>query len=536
MLLYHLSASIHGFSTSREFNVSHFSLQPRKLTRILTCLGLLSTAAAFADAPQMQQGIQLGDMGNGNVIVWSRSDRESRMMVEYASNKDFTDSRIIRGPYAMAGADYTVRQELSNLPKGKDIFVKVWFEDLTNAHTPSEPVIGSFHTPANDENIRFVWGGDTAGQGWGINKAFGGMKIYETMRQIKPNFFIHNGDSIYADGIIPETVTAENGQNWVNVVTPEVAKVAETLDEFRGRYKYNLMDDNVRAFNAEVPQIWQWDDHEVVNNWSDSKDLSTDTRYIEKNVPALIARAATAFREYAPLRPHDSTESARIYRKISYGPLLDVFVIDMRSYRGPNTTNLQTAQGPETTFLGKEQIGWLQKELKASKATWKVIAADMPIGLNVGDGKDANGNARWEAIANGNDGPAAGRELEIASLLKNVRNAKVKNVVWLTADVHYAAAHYYDPAKASSRNFAPFWEFVAGPLNAGSFGPNTTDATFGPQVVFYKAPPAGQVNLSPYAGLQFFGEVNIDKASRAMTVDLKDIGGTSVFQKVLSAE
>ena len=77
---------------------------------------------------------------------------------------------------------------------------------------------------------------------------------------------------------------------------------------------------------------------------------------------------------------------------------------------------------------------------------------------------------------------------------------------------------------------------MAGPLNAGSFGPNTTDATFGPQVVFSKAPPAGQVNLSPYAGLQFFGEVNIDKDTRALTVDLKDITGTSVYNNVLNAE
>jgi phosphodiesterase/alkaline phosphatase D-like protein len=53
-----------------------------------------------------------------------------------------------------------------------------------------------------------------------------------------------------------------------------LAKVAETLNEFRGRHRYNLLDENVRGFNAEVPQIWQWDDHEVTNNWSDSKNLA----------------------------------------------------------------------------------------------------------------------------------------------------------------------------------------------------------------------------------------------------------------------
>ena len=65
----------------------------------------------------------------------------------------------------------------------------------------------------------------------------------------------------------------------------------------------------------------------------------------------------------------------------------------------------------------------------------------------------------------------------------------MRNVVWLTADVHYCAAHYYDPARAVFRDFDGFWEFVAGPLNAGSFGPDTLDGTFGPQVVFSKAPP-----------------------------------------------
>ncbi len=60
--------------------------------------------------------------------------------------------------------------------------------------------------------------------------------------------------------------------------------------------------------------------------------------------------------------------------------------------------------------------------------------------------------------------------------------------------------------------------------------------TFGPQVLFYKAPPVGQASLSPNADLQFFGEVTIDRKSKEMTVDLKAINGASVFSKVLPAE
>jgi alkaline phosphatase D len=503
---------------------------------LLTLLLYFPLAAADTNKPQIEQGIQIGDLAPGRAIIWSRSDRPARMMIEYAFNEEFDHAKLLRGPFALETSDFTARQDLTELPDGKDVYVKVWFEDLTNAKNKSDPVIGHFHTIGKNDDIKFVWGGDTAGQGWGVNETFGGMKIYETMRQVQPQFFIQSGDNVYSDGPIPDSKPAENGLIWNNIITPEVAKVAESLNEFRGRYKYNLLDDNVRRFNAEVPQIWQWDDHEAVNNWSSAKDLSADTRYKLKDIPTLIAHATKAFHEYAPLRPNDAEESERIYRKLSYGKLLDVFVLDMRSYRGPNTNNLQTEESFETAFLGSAQVNWLKEELKKSRAAWKVISADMPIGLNIGDGNDANGKPLWEAVANGDNAPAAGRELEMARLLRFIKRESIKNIVWVTADVHYTAAHFYDPKKATTKDFSPFWEFVAGPLNAGSFGSNTTDGTFGPQVAFYKAPPSGQSNLSPYAGLQFFGEVNIDRRSKDLTVDLKNIDGDTLFSKTLAAE
>ena len=361
-----------------------------------------------------------------------------------------------------------------------------------------------------------------------VNPEFGGMKIYRSMRLEQPDFFIYCGDTIYADGPIAETVTAEDGFIWRNIVTEEVSKVAETLQEFRGRYQYNMMDDHLRAFNAAVPQVWQWDDHEVVNNWSDSKDLSDDNRYREKNVPLLIARGAEAFREYAPMRPFSAEESGRVYRKIAYGPLMDVFVLDMRSYRSGNSSNDQSEASAETRFLGDEQLRWLKRALKHSRATWKVIASDMPIGLIVRDGPE-----KFENLANG-DGEPKGRELEMVQLLRYIQRKDICNVVWFTADVHYCAAHYYSPENAVFQHFKPFWEFVAGPLNAGSFGPNELDNTFGPEVVFQKAPDAP--NLSPRAGLQFYGDVKIDRYTQAMTVSLKDIDGKAVFVKELDPE
>ena len=82
----------------------------------------------------------------------------------------------------------------------------------------------------------------------------------ESLQHKMPTF---HGDTIYADGPIQAEVKLPDGTLWKNITTEEKSKAAETLNEFRGAHKYNLLDVNVRRFHSEVPQIWQWDDHEV---------------------------------------------------------------------------------------------------------------------------------------------------------------------------------------------------------------------------------------------------------------------------------
>ena len=68
------------------------------------------------------------------------------------------------------------------------------------------------------------------------------MRTYATMLRNRPDFFIHCGDNIYADGAIAAEMKLANGEIWKNVVTEDKSKPAETLAEFRGNYKYNLLD------------------------------------------------------------------------------------------------------------------------------------------------------------------------------------------------------------------------------------------------------------------------------------------------------
>jgi alkaline phosphatase D len=488
-----------------------------------------------ASRPQVSHGLQSGDVDATSGMVWARSDRPARLHVEVATTESFTNATRLPPVTALPDSDLAVKQLLTGLPSDQTIFYRVSFADLADVNGLSEPVVGQFRTaPLSRRAIRFVWSGDTAGQGWGINPDDGGMKTYATMAEHNPDFFIHSGDTVYCDGPIKAEAEIAGGGVWKNIVAEGVEKVAETLDEYRGRWKYNLHDANLTAFNAQVPAYFQWDDHEVTNNWSAAKDLSKDDRYTEKSVGILSARAGRAFHEMTPIR-YVPEEPGRVYRKVSYGPMLDIFFLDLRSYRGPNGPALETEITDQSRILGEAQTRWLKREITASQATWKVIASDMPIGIIVWDNAKEKKGA--EAIANGDNGKASGRELEIADLLRFIKVSAIRNVVWLTADVHYTAAHYYTPDKAQFQDFAPFWEFVSGPLHAGTFGPGDLDMTFGPDLKFVKAPTKEQgQNLPPSAGLQFFGIVDIDDKTEQMIVRLMDRDDKELYKVTLDPE
>lgn len=492
-----------------------------------------ATITRDADRIAIPCGAQVGDIMPGSAILWSKADRPGRMLARWSTREDMVDAVAAPPAHALVDSDCTAKLDLAGLPAGQRIFYEVRFLDLADLQTLSQPVTGSFATPpAEKRAIRFVWSADTAGQGWGINPDFGGMRIYETMRRTEPDFFIHSGDTIYADNPIQPEQAMPDGGIWRNVTSEAKSKVAETLAEFRGNYTYNLRDENLRRFNAEVPMLAQWDDHEVTDNWYWELRKDEDERYREGSVGLMAARAMRAFQDYLPIRRHP-LEQDRIHESFPYGPSLEVFRIDLRSYRSANSDAEPTTLSPENRILGAAQLAWLKEALAGSTATWKVIACDMPIGLIVYD--DWRERKGAEAIAL-RDGMPGGREAEIADLLTFIRDQGITNTVWLTADVHYTAAHHYRPENAQYKDFAPFWEFVSGPLNAGTFGPNALDNTFGPEVVFQKAPPAGQFNLPPSAGMQFFGQVDIEPGSEALTVTLKDIEGASLFVQELVPE
>ncbi len=304
--------------------------------------------------------------------------------------------------------------------------------------------------------------------------------------------------------------TLPNGEIWRNIVTEEKSVVAHSLDEFRGNYRYNWLDETF----SRLPR--RGADVRAMGRSRGGRRLVAGRH--RGREPATMPMAARVWwhRRAAPstnscrcaLMPE---RDGRVYRKIA------LWTAARRLHdRHALLPRLELEQAGRSATMpsssARSQLAWLKRELVASDATWKVIAADLPIGL-----------VSLDAVALG-DGPPARREHEIADLLSFMKRAGVRNTVWLTADMHYTAAHHYDPNRAVFQDFEPFWEFVSGPLHAGTWSPGELDNTFGPKAMYQKGCSAEQGdNLAPCFGLQFFGRVDIDGKTGVMTVTLKDV-------------
>ncbi|MDF0531200.1 alkaline phosphatase D family protein [Tsukamurella sp. 8F] len=480
--------------------------------------------------PRLTHGVATGDPRANGTLVWARSDTPATMIVETAATESFSGARTVRGPQLTPATDGTGRVRITGLEAGQTVHYRVTLEGENGAR--SEPVTGVFTTvPTAPRDVHFLWSGDVVGQGWGINRD-GGMAVWGAMADKRPDFFLHSGDAIYADNPVTAEQKQNDGRTYRSVTAPGKDQVAQTLDQFRGNYQYNLSDAHYLRFNSTVPQIIQWDDHEVLNNWFPGENLTGQDRkgYTETDVDVLAGRAYQAWSEWQPVDPREA-KAGRVYRTISYGPLLDVFVLDMRSYKDRNPDAWATTD--DEGILGREQERWLIDGLKNSKATWKVVANDLPLGIVVPDSLSdpKQGPKSMEAVAQGEGGAPLGREIALSRILSAVK--EVRNIAFLTADVHYTAAISYAPERAAFTDFTPFWEFVSGPLNAGAFPQSPLDGTFGARYEFVHAPE--KANTSPAEGFQHFGDVTINAQTRALTVSLCDATGKSLWSKELPA-
>ena len=505
-----------------------------KLIGLGTGMSIQKAPAFFqpeAHRPQALWGSSVGELSHQGAIVWSRCDQPALFRLEWALSPDFKVVHATPTVQALPEHDYTVRVPLTQLPLGRRIYYRGFFESLLYRGARSIPIYGEFTTPSEqgDQTFRFAWSGDSFGQGYGINPQFGGVKIYDSMRQSSPDLFIHCGDRIYADQPLKPIKGGGKGRRWVNLVTPSVMKVAETLDDFRGYYRYGLLDQPTRRFQQVTPHIYTWDDHEVKNDWWPGQKIR-NRRYTQRSIDELAKASKKAFFEYTPL-PSEWLRYQKIYRSLFINRLIEVFVLDSRSYRGPNTVEAHQSKEANSLsqYWGPEQLKWLKTALLRSKAIWKVIVCPQPLSLII-----SSGSERYDGFSSGSS-RLSGREFEINDLLSFVHQHKIQNLTWLTADVHYAAAHHFHPDRATVGPFIPFWEFIAGPLNAATLRPRRMDPTFGGHVEFTSVPSSLRGGLSPLDGQQFYGLGEIHPHDHSLTISLHSLNGKQLFSKRLKA-
>ena len=476
--------------------------------------------------------VQSGDVTSTSAVIWGRNDQPGEMLVELSTSADFKDATIYQGPGVGPETDYTGKVWVRGLLANTKYYYRVSFQNFANNKVSKVAGgVGSFGTapvPEDARSVRFIWGADIAGQGWGRNPdleitAFdgetikGGFVFAEVMGKLKPDFAVFSGDIIYADNAIPpekEIPSEVGGGIWVNEPAKDFRAV--TVDEFRANWKYNLGDQKFSNFLLKTPVYAQWDDHEVVNNWYPG-EIITEEPYNGISADVLAERSKKALLEYNPIG------GETIYRKFQHGKHLEVFLLDERSFRGPNFNNSE----PFLEMLGENQFSWLKESLENSTATWKVIATHDPLSIVTGGEGDRDS---WGQ----GDPKVLGREAQLAQLLSFIKEKKIKNVVYISADVHFAAAIKYDPERAVFKDFNPFYEFVIGPIHAGVFGPGELDPSFGSEYEFVRGPGlVGIPAASPPPNLHSFGSAEVDEAGK-LTVYIHDLTGEVLYQQELT--
>ncbi len=197
------------------------------------------------------------------------------------------------------------------------------------------------------------------------------------------------------------------------------------LADYRQRYSSYRLDPALMKLHQQFPFITVWDDHETANNsYSDGADNHTPG--VEGLWSARKSAGQQANDEWLPTRLPEVSNPNRIWRKLSFGNMADIFMLDTRLYdrslQGGNTND------SSRHIIGNEQMQWLKTELINSTAKWKIIGQQVMMGNLTPFGIMLN-NDQWD-----------GYSVERKKLYDIILNNNIKNVIVLTGDIHTAWA------------------------------------------------------------------------------------------------
>lgn len=272
-----------------------------------------------------------GDVTSEGALVWLRAEPDSQVFLYYSKELSLSDFSSI-GPFSVdKKADGTALIKLENLEPATTYY----YRPAVAGKRPG--YVGRFVTaprPDDATKVSFCFSGDT-------RESYQPFTVMNAVRAQQPDFFLHLGDTIYAD----------RGGN------------AHRLSDFWAKYRANREDAATQLCFGETSVYVVWDDHEVADD------------YLPGNRLATIGRRA--FLDYWPVA-RNPNEPERIYRSFRWGKALEIFLLDTRQYRDLK----------HGTMLGKAQKEWLFEALERSQAIFKFVATSVPM---AGGGRD-----RWD--------------------------------------------------------------------------------------------------------------------------------------------
>jgi alkaline phosphatase D len=439
------------------------------------------------------EGIASGDVTHDSAIIWSRVNNPSILHVEFANNSLFLDSNLVT-KLVDNTTDFTGNIKLNNLTAATTYFYRVFFSTHDNSTTTSSSITGTFKTAPNfnmsSNPISFIVGGDIGGQTFcrELNK---GYPIFEKMLELSPDFYIQNGDMIYADDDCPKQ-RPDGGQNipgnFIGIADPKVNwnNLTQVHDIYLKHWIYNRADPLLQNFLQSTSMYSQWDDHEVINDFGANWSYWNAENQNRTGYQNLVQEGRNAFFNFSPI-DRDKTDPNRIYRLFHWGKDLDLLILDARSERSRNdvTDKLENNK----TMLGVEQLTWLKDNLLHSNATWKVVSNDIPMSIPTGGNSSKFGRDGWANGINLDFSSQTGFESELKNIMKFIDDNNIKNVVFVTTDVHFPIMLKYNADMNSDGDSINVYEIISGPLNAFTSGiPSAPllmpDPTFKP-TIFY---------------------------------------------------
>ncbi|GAB2839296.1 alkaline phosphatase D family protein [Streptomyces deserti] len=399
-------------------------------------------ARAAAQSPAFLHGVASGDPLPDGVLLWTRvtpipeaipgsglgPDTEVSWVV--AKDKAFTTVVAKGSTVATAASDHTVKADIRGLEPATDY----WFRFFAGG--TDSPVARTRTAPAADAAVTNLRFGVVSCANWEAG-------YFSSYRHLAArgdlDAWLHLGDYIYEYG------TGQYGTRGTVVRPHAPAHEILSLADYRLRHATYKTDPDLQALHATAPVIAIWDDHELANDaWSGGAENHTEGA--EGAWAARRAAAKQAYFEWMPVRP---AVAGTTYRRLRFGKLADLSLLDLRSFRSQQVTvGDGEVDDPDRTLTGRAQLDWLKAGLKASDTTWRLVgnsvmispfaigslSADLlkPLAKLLGLPQEglALNTDQWDGYTD-----------DRRELLAHLRANAIRNTVFLTGDIHMAWAN-----------------------------------------------------------------------------------------------